>query len=79
MPERAVPLDVGARARRLAACLAYGSQLGFQFGGPDGLARRLDEAGAVESFRLQGPMPAAFEEAFEHAADHPAAPKPQAT
>ena len=51
LPERAVAGDAAAR---LAACRAYATQLGFQFGGPEGLARALDAAGPVERFREEG-------------------------
>lgn len=51
LPEAALP---GDSARKQAACAAYASQLGFQFGGPAGLARALETAGAAEVFRLQG-------------------------
>ncbi len=44
----------GDAAARLAACAAYATQLGFQFGGEAGLRRALDEAGPVERFRAQG-------------------------
>jgi len=47
-PERRLAGDAAAR---LHACAAYATQLGFQFGGPDGLRRALDEAGAEECFR----------------------------
>jgi LmbE family N-acetylglucosaminyl deacetylase len=36
-----VPLDDWARARRTAACAAYASQLGFQFGGEAAMAARV--------------------------------------
>ena len=51
LPEHAVPLDDGATRAKRAACLAYASQLGFQFGGPEGLDRRLAAAGSAELFR----------------------------
>ena len=53
-PERSIPGDAAAR---LAACAAYATQLGFQFGGEDGLRRALDAAGPAERFRERGPMP----------------------
>lgn len=34
------------------ACAAYATQLGFQFGGAEGLARALDAAGPQEAFRV---------------------------
>lgn len=36
-----VPLDDWARERRTAACAAYASQLGYQFGGIDTMTRRV--------------------------------------
>jgi LmbE family N-acetylglucosaminyl deacetylase len=54
LPERAVEGDMAARH---AACAAYATQLGFQFGGAAGLARALAEAGAVERLRAQGAVP----------------------
>jgi LmbE family N-acetylglucosaminyl deacetylase len=51
LPERGVEGDAAAR---LAACAAYATQLGFQFGGRDGLARAMTEAGGVERFRVSG-------------------------
>jgi LmbE family N-acetylglucosaminyl deacetylase len=54
LPERAVEGDAAAR---LAACAAYATQLGFQFGGPEGLARALQAAGPVERFRMEGRAP----------------------
>jgi LmbE family N-acetylglucosaminyl deacetylase len=51
LPEHAVHGDAAAR---FAACRAYATQLGFQFGGTDGLARALGAAGAVERFRRSG-------------------------
>ena len=51
LAERPISLDEADVAAKRAACLAYASQLGFQFGGPDGLDRKLGEAGEVEHFR----------------------------
>jgi LmbE family N-acetylglucosaminyl deacetylase len=48
LPEEARPIRVDAKRH---ACAAYATQLGFQFGGPEGLARALDEAGPHELFR----------------------------
>ncbi len=45
--EHAVPIDLAGKRR---ACEAYASQLGFQFGGADGLAARLAATGGVERF-----------------------------
>lgn len=44
----------GDAVTRLSACTAYRTQLGFQFGGPNGLAETLFVAGAVERFRAEG-------------------------
>jgi len=59
LPECAVAGDTAARS---AACAAYRTQLGFQFGGLDGLAQALAEAGPVEVLREAGraPLPAAW-------------------
>ncbi len=54
LPEYAAAGDMLARQ---AACGAYATQLGFQFGGADGLARALAEAGPVERMRAQGAVP----------------------
>lgn len=54
LPERALHGDAAAR---LHACAAYTTQLGFQFGGIEGLRRALDQAGPVERFREQGRAP----------------------
>ncbi len=56
LPEEARPISV---ERKRHACAAYETQLGFQFGGPEGLARALDEAGPEEAFRRSGGPPAA--------------------
>ena len=48
---------MGIRVARLAACGAYATQIGFQFGGEDGLRRALDAAGPAERFRERGAMP----------------------
>jgi len=40
-PASVVPLGARGREGRLAACLSYRSQLGFQFGGADALRERL--------------------------------------
>ncbi len=52
-----VALRPNALEAKRAACRCYASQLGFQFGGLDGLEARLAAAGSVEPFRLQGAMP----------------------
>ena len=51
LPLQTIDLDAAALAAKAAACAAYASQLGFQFGGPEGLASRLTEAGLTEAFR----------------------------
>ena len=50
LPVRPVALDPPSLEARLAACAAYRSQLGYQFGGPEGLEAKLAQAGAVEVF-----------------------------
>ncbi len=54
LPERTVTLDPDAQARKRAACAAYASQIGFQFGGRDGLDARLARENGIERFRLSG-------------------------
>ncbi len=54
LPSIAPALPEAALASRCTAALAYGSQLGFQFGGPDHVADAMRRAGAAESFRAQG-------------------------
>ena len=44
----------GDAATRLSACAAYETQLGFQFGGRDGLAEVLSAVGAMERFHVEG-------------------------
>lgn len=58
LPEAAVELHAGWQRAKRAACHAYRSQLGFQFGGAAGLDARLDAAGTVERFRIEGALPA---------------------
>lgn len=55
-----VALDAGAQARKFEACAAYASQIGFQFGGTEGLRERLAREEGVERFRLEGRLPATF-------------------
>ncbi|MDP4021551.1 PIG-L family deacetylase [Methylobacterium sp. NEAU 140] len=57
LPVRAVALDAEAQARKHAACAAYTSQIGFQFGGEAGLRERLAREEGVERFRLSGSLP----------------------
>lgn len=54
LAEDQVVLTPESLAAKRAACLAYGSQIAFQFGGPDELDVTLAQSGAVERFRLQG-------------------------
>jgi LmbE family N-acetylglucosaminyl deacetylase len=54
LPVRRIALDPGARARKRAACAAYTSQIGFQFGGVAGLDARLAREEGIEGFRLAG-------------------------
>lgn len=60
--QREVRLDEAARARRTEAALAYASQLGFQFGGPEGARAAFAAAGEVERFSTPSPSraPALF-------------------
>ena len=57
LSEQVVRLDEPGQHRKAEACAAYASQLGFQFGGPDGLRARLSAEDGVERFRLQGRLP----------------------
>ena len=58
LPQRTIRFGAEAQARKAAACAAYTTQIGFQFGGGDGLARRLAEEGGIERFRRAGTLPA---------------------
>ena len=51
MHERVVKPTHVARSAKLGAALAYQSQLGFQFGGPDVLRQRLADGDGCERFR----------------------------
>lgn len=51
-PVRRVALDPELRARRVAMCAAYTTQLGFQFGGRAEMARRI---GSITEERLHAP------------------------
>ncbi len=57
LPAVTVRLSPEDEAAKHAACGSYASQIGFQFGGPAGLAERLHEEGARETFRLAGALP----------------------
>ncbi len=56
LPVWTATLDAAAQAARFRACAAYGSQLGFQFGGLEGLRAKLAAAGPFEEFRLEGTL-----------------------
>ena len=60
LPEREARLAPAEAESKHAACRAYASQLGFQFGGPEGLAARLAASGGAERFRLEGAVPPAW-------------------
>ncbi|KAB0681427.1 PIG-L deacetylase family protein [Aureimonas leprariae] len=57
LEERVIPLDAPFLSAKRDACRAYRSQLGYQFGGADGLDKRLAENGPMERFRAQGAVP----------------------
>jgi len=52
-----VALWVNEAEAKRRACRAYASQLGFQFGGPEGLDRRLAASGGIETFRVSEDTP----------------------
>lgn len=54
LPEARVRLTDAAQAAKRAACRAYATQIGFQFGGEAGLDARLAAEGGVEDFRVEG-------------------------
>ncbi|MGY2052858.1 PIG-L deacetylase family protein [Methylobacterium sp. JK268] len=56
LPEAVVRLSAEDAAAKRAACAAYASQLGFQFGGRAGLDARLAAEGDREVFRVGGPL-----------------------
>lgn len=60
LPAKAFAFDAAAQARKLASCAAYASQIGFQFGGQDGLAERLAREAGIERFRVTGALPQPF-------------------
>jgi len=60
LPVRRMALDPEAQARKRAACAAYASQIGFQFGGVEGLDTRLAREEGIERFRLTGQLDAAI-------------------
>ncbi|NEU12442.1 PIG-L family deacetylase [Methylobacterium sp. BTF04] len=57
LPDVAITFDDRAQNAKAAACAAYTTQIGFQFGGAEALAARLAEEGGVERFRRTGPLP----------------------
>lgn len=59
-PSLEIRFDPACEARKAAACAAYATQIGFQFGGATKLAERLREEGAIERFRLEGRLEAAL-------------------
>ncbi|MGU3540209.1 PIG-L deacetylase family protein [Methylobacterium sp. A54F] len=67
LPEASVTLDAASERRKAAACAAYASQIGFQFGGIEGLNRRLAEEGGRERFRREGALPQGFPDDVETA------------
>ncbi|WP_019905280.1 PIG-L family deacetylase [Methylobacterium sp. 77] len=71
LPERAIHYSVSAEARKGRACAAYGTQLGYQFGGVDGLMRRLADEARSERFRLSGVLPGEAAAVFEDHASRP--------
>jgi LmbE family N-acetylglucosaminyl deacetylase len=60
LSEAQMRLDSDAQARKRAACAAYASQIGFQFGGEAGLNARLAREAGIERFRLSGRLGAAI-------------------
>ena len=71
LPSVEIMLSGSAMSRKRDACLAYRSQIGFQFGGPDGLDGRLARAGMGETFRIDGDMPTELLNASRRAAPAP--------
>ncbi|GLS46728.1 LmbE family N-acetylglucosaminyl deacetylase [Methylobacterium brachythecii] len=53
-PGYEIRFDSTCEDRKAAACAAYTTQIGFQFGGAAQLEERLRDEGAVERFRLEG-------------------------
>jgi len=56
-PKSTMPLDEAALRCKREACLAYASQIGFQFGGAEGLRSLLHAQGNIEHFRIQDARP----------------------
>lgn len=65
LPERACRYSATAEARKGASCSAYATQLGFQFGGVEGLMGRLAGEARTERFRLAGTLSAGAAALFE--------------
>lgn len=57
LPEHAVHYCASAEEKKALACAAYATQLGYQFGGVEGLLRRLADEARSERFRLAGVLP----------------------
>ncbi|CAO4168285.1 PIG-L family deacetylase [Methylorubrum populi] len=57
LPEQIVHLDSEAERRKEEACAAYASQIGFQFGGLEGLRNRLRAEDRIERFHLLRNLP----------------------
>jgi len=57
LPEAEIRCGAEGRGAKAEACAAYATQLGFQFGGPEGLVRRLAQEDGRERFRRQGALP----------------------
>ncbi|WCS23256.1 PIG-L family deacetylase [Methylobacterium sp. NMS14P] len=55
LSEQTVTLAPDAQDRKRAACAAYASQIGFQFGGVAGLDARLARERGIERFRRSAP------------------------
>ena len=49
-------LDEAAQAAKFRAAACYATQIGFQFGAPEGLRAKLAAAGTLEVFRLEGSL-----------------------
>ncbi len=52
LTEQATPLSEDILARKIAGACAYQSQIGFQFGGPEEVARKLAEFHRAEAARM---------------------------
>ena len=57
LPECHVALSSDEAEAKRRACRAYESQLGFQFGGREGLDRRLAASGGIETFKVSEDTP----------------------